>query len=322
MAKKHHVPSRSVRQLGTVPKRLLLPGRARPRVAPALLLPGLLPPATGLMRRLELSRMITPCTVRHCQRPLALILTLDALNSADIALRPLIDEWVNTYISTANDEAAEKAAVHEIITFFVRCCGLNADIEEDEAMDADGVIDTLERIQDESVKVSLAIYPLIARTKESRTFRTNLDIFVPYLIKIISSTDVFYDDADSTKHSIVLLPLLLTWLHTMSSSPLRSIRHTSTHITLRINSALCEIASSVSNELSLQERKHAAEAKKAGSTAAAKKKVAVFEAKVKEVRAKKERVQEYMDEILDVYVVLISLARPRIDRQHVRTSCP
>lgn len=36
---------------------------------------------------------------------------------------------------------------------FIRCCGLSSDVTEDEAMDTDGVVDALERIQDESVKV-------------------------------------------------------------------------------------------------------------------------------------------------------------------------
>ena len=78
----------------------------------------------------------------------------DALLSADIALAPLVEYWVENYQTTANDEVSEKAAVHELILFVIRACGLAADVTEDEAMDVDGVPDAVETIQEESVRVS------------------------------------------------------------------------------------------------------------------------------------------------------------------------
>lgn len=80
----------------------------------------------------------------------------DALLSADIALAPLVEDWVENYQQTANDDVSEKASVHELILFVVRACGLATDVEEDEAMDVDGVLDVVERIQDESVRVSFS----------------------------------------------------------------------------------------------------------------------------------------------------------------------
>lgn len=76
--------------------------------------------------------------------------------SSDTALAPLVEGWVDNYQQTANDETSEKAAVHELVLFIVRACGLSADVDADEAMDVDGVLDVVERIQDESVKVSFA----------------------------------------------------------------------------------------------------------------------------------------------------------------------
>lgn len=75
------------------------------------------------------------------------------MTSPDIALLPLIEEWVENYQQAANDEVSERACVHELVLMFIRCCGLSSDVTEDEAMDTDGVVDALERIQDESVKV-------------------------------------------------------------------------------------------------------------------------------------------------------------------------
>jgi hypothetical protein len=47
--------------------------------------------------------------------------------------------------------------VHELAQFFIRCCGLNTDVEDVEALDKDGVADAIERIQDENVKVSVLL---------------------------------------------------------------------------------------------------------------------------------------------------------------------
>ena len=79
--------------------------------------------------------------------------TADALLSPDIALQPVIEDWVETYQQTANDDVSERASVHELVLFCIRCCGLSSDVDEDEAMDIDGTVDTIERIQDEIVRV-------------------------------------------------------------------------------------------------------------------------------------------------------------------------
>jgi len=81
-------------------------------------------------------------------------LIIDALLSADIALAPLVEDWVENYQNTTNDEVSERAAVHELILFVIRACGLAADVTEDEAMDVDGVPEAVDTIQEESVRVS------------------------------------------------------------------------------------------------------------------------------------------------------------------------
>jgi hypothetical protein len=81
-------------------------------------------------------------------------LMIDALLSADIALAPLVEDWVENYQTTTNDDVSERAAVHELILFVIRACGLAADVTEDEAMDVDGVPEAVDTIQEESVRVS------------------------------------------------------------------------------------------------------------------------------------------------------------------------
>lgn len=133
-----------------------------------------------------------------------------------------------------------------------------------------------------------------------RSFKANLSTVVAHLIATLYLTPLLYEDADSTKHGVPLMPLLLSWLHSMTSSPLRPIRHTATFIALKINSALCEAAAAVSKELSIKQRQREAEAKKAGSNAAAKKRLEDAEQKVKETHERKTRLEEYMQEIFNV----------------------
>ena len=245
-------------------------------------------------------------------------MSLDALLSPDIALQQVVEEWVETYQQTANDETSERAAVQELVVFCIRCCGLSADIEEGEALDVDGVVDVLERIQDETVQVgcppaymkatlkiwqtSVAVYPLISKARTFRSFRTNLNIFIPHLISTLSLADCFYETNDTTKHTTPLVPLLLNWLHSMSSSPLRPIRHTSTYLTLKINSALCDVAAGVSKDLSLKQRQREAEAKKSTTGPAAQRRLKEAETAVKQAHERKTRLEEYMLETFDVSV--------------------
>jgi cohesin complex subunit SA-1/2 len=74
--------------------------------------------------------------------------------NADIALNTIVEDWVESYQGAANDEAGEKEVVHQLVLFVIRCCGLQADVDEDEAMDLDGIADAVETIEEESAKVS------------------------------------------------------------------------------------------------------------------------------------------------------------------------
>ena len=144
------------------------------------------------------------------------------------------------------------------------------------------------------------MYPLISRAKNIRPFKTNVNLFIPHLIKTLSLSPLLYETPSSTKHSIPVLNILLRWLLSMSSSPLRPIRHTSTYLALKINSALCDIAGTVSEDLSLRQRQKEAEVKKGGQGPAAQKRVKDLESKVREALQKKQRLEEYMDEIFSV----------------------
>jgi hypothetical protein len=87
----------------------------------------------------------------------------------DVALEPLVDDWVHAYQGAADDIAAEKTAVHELVLFLIRACGLSPDVDEDEAVDLDGTGEAIDRIQEESVNVSCLWCVANRRTTPRRT---------------------------------------------------------------------------------------------------------------------------------------------------------
>jgi cohesin complex subunit SA-1/2 len=86
----------------------------------------------------------------------------------------------------------------------------------------------------------------------------------------------------------------------MASSPLRPIRHTSTYLALKINSALCDVAVDVSKELGLKQRQRETEAKKGKIGVAAQKRMKEAEKKITEVHERKTTLEQYMQDIFDM----------------------
>lgn len=95
---------------------------------------------------------------------------------------------------------------------------------------------------------------------------------------------------------------LQTWVVAMSSSQLRSFRHTATVIALEVETALCDVAAAVEKEAEIVgrqregERKRKAAANKGkGGTAREKD----FEGKAAEVRERRTKLAEFLKEFVD-----------------------
>lgn len=71
-------------------------------------------------------------------------------------------------------------------------------------------------------------------------------------------------------------------------------------MSIKINSALCEVAADVSKDLSMKQRQREAESKKAGSGTAGQKRVKEAEKKVKEAHAMKVLLEGLLEENVDV----------------------
>lgn len=85
----------------------------------------------------------------------------------------------------------------------------------------------------------------------------------------------------------------------MSSSQLRSFRHTSTVIALEIETALCDVAEAVQKEAEIVGRQLAGEKKKKGPG----KRVEELDTKAGEIRKKRTHLKESIDELVNTCVL-------------------
>ena len=109
----------------------------------------------------------------------------------------------------------------------------------------------LTRLQDES-----PIYPLTSKLPTFKKFRKSLAEFLHRLVAASAETNLMY--------TTVFIDVFKHWVAAMSSSQLRSFRHTATVLALEVETALCDVAASVEKEMSTTERQVEAERKRKG----------------------------------------------------------
>ena len=134
------------------------------------------------------------------------------------------------------------------------------------------------------------IYPLTSKLPTFKKFRKSLSEFLHRLIASAAELGSLYTSD--------LLPILQAWVVAMSSSHLRSFRHTATTIALELETALCDVAAAVEKEADIVTRQSEGEKKRKGKAANSgrEKEIAKHAAEVKNRRA---RVTEFLGEFFD-----------------------
>lgn len=90
----------------------------------------------------------------------------------------------------------------------------------------------------------------------------------------------------------------------MSSSQLRSFRHTATVIAMELLNALCQVAAEIEKEHTIVTRQREGERKRAGKNKG-KGRDKEFEAKAEEVGKRKAKVAEYMEDFFNGCVIFV-----------------
>ncbi|KAG5219836.1 Cohesin [Salix suchowensis] len=182
------------------------------------------------------------------------------------------------------------AAQAELVNLILRACGCNDSVDADEALDYDGVVDALDNFTELLKQDNSPVYPLTSKLPIFKKFRKSLSEFLGRLISSSASLGHLY--------TTDLMPTLQTWVIAMSSSQIRSFRHTATVVALEVETALCEVAAKVEKEAEVIGRqREARRSEKPIIKYRAKDKQ--LEGKAAEVRERRTKVAEYLKEFVD-----------------------
>jgi cohesin complex subunit SA-1/2 len=127
-------------------------------------------------------------------------------------------------------------------------------------------------------------YPIVSKSPAFRKFRKS---FAEFFVRLVSNSAEL-----GTIYSSDLIPILQAWIIPLSSSQIRSFRHTATMAALYLETGLCQVAASIDKELQTISRQREGERNK--KSARNKAREAELEAKSKEFNARKTRLREYL----------------------------
>ncbi|KAI0301249.1 hypothetical protein BC826DRAFT_1155978 [Russula brevipes] len=211
----------------------------------------------------------------------------NAIMNPSAALQSTVEDFLDSLKETPG------AAQAELVNCILRACGCNDAVNEDEAVDYDGVVDALDNFTEALKQDDSPLYPLTSRLPIFKKFRRSLSEFLERLIISAAELGVIY--------TTDLMATIQTWTTSMSSSQLRSFRHTATVVALEILTALCDVAAAVDKEADVLDRQRAGERKrKAGNkTKVVTGREKELEGKAMEVRQRKASLAEFLKELVD-----------------------
>lgn len=135
------------------------------------------------------------------------------------------------------------------------------------------------------------VYPLTSKLPIFKKFRKSLTEFLSRLISSAAELGLLY--------SSDMLVTLQAWVVSMSSSRLRSFRHTATVVALEVQTALCDVAAAVEKEAEVVGRQREGERKRKAGGKGAGGREKELEGKAAEVRERRTQLAEYLKEFID-----------------------
>jgi cohesin complex subunit SA-1/2 len=191
------------------------------------------------------------------------------------------------------------AAFAELINCVLRACGCNHTLDPDEVADLDNAPSKLDDVIEAMKQDESAIYPLTSKLPAFKPFRSSLQEFIFRLISSAAPLGQLY--------TTDLVTTIETWIATMSSSQLRSFRHTATVVAMDIITALSDVAAVVEKEAEVLSRQKEGERKRRkgrGQPATAREKE--LESKAEEVRDHRAKIKEHLNEFFNGYLSMLS----------------
>lgn len=144
------------------------------------------------------------------------------------------------------------------------------------------------------------VYPLTSKLPEFKKFRRSLSEFLDRLIQSAAELGSLYDSSD-------LMLTFQAWVIAMSSSQIRSFRHTATVIALEVETVLADIAAKIDKEAEMVTRQREGEKKRAGANNGKKVtngKTHEYDTKLSDIKSRKNQVEEFLKDFIDGSVQL------------------
>ncbi|TFK29563.1 hypothetical protein FA15DRAFT_632012 [Coprinopsis marcescibilis] len=209
----------------------------------------------------------------------------NAIMNPAAALQSTVEDFLESLQQSPGPAQAE------LINLFLRSCGCNDTVSADDALDYDGVLDSLDNITEALKKDNSPTYPLTSKLPVFKKFRKSLSEFIERLV--ISASEL------GSLYSTDLMQTLQAWVVAMSSSQIRSFRHTATVVALEVETALCEVAAATEKESQIVGRQREGEKKRKAGAKGSNPRDKELQAKAQEIRERRKKLAEYLKEFVD-----------------------
>ncbi|KAG6336650.1 hypothetical protein ID866_2431 [Astraeus odoratus] len=179
----------------------------------------------------------------------------------------------------------------ELINCILRACGCNDSVDADQVVDYDGVVDALDTFTEGLKLENSPLYPLTSKLPAFKRFRASLSELIERIILAAAELGSLYASD--------LITTLQTWVVAMSSSQIRSFRHTATVVALEVETALCQVAAAVEKEAEILGRQREGERKRKANNKASGVREKDLDNRAAQVRKRRAALAEYLKEIVD-----------------------
>lgn len=217
-------------------------------------------------------------------------------------LQEIAKEWRQSF------DDHESRAVAEVINFVLRAAGCTSKVTEYDVEDADAVSSKIDDLQTEYQATEPTDYPFMSKARNAASFKQGVTGFLDVLVRSIAEDKLLYNEP-------VLIENLQVWFASMSTTPNRAFRHTSTVVCLSIITTLCGVAHSAGDNAAKDRRMAETERKKGNK--ANKGRLQSMEKKAKESG----EVEEFMEAMLKDWFDTIFIHRYRDKDVSIRREC-
>ncbi|KAF6069610.1 STAG domain family protein [Candida albicans] len=177
-----------------------------------------------------------------------------ALSSNEVNIQDIALDWIEEYEEDQVDDKYE--SITGLINFILRSCGSLHLFQPHDLSNLESSADTVDEIGIAFGDQSSHKYPF----KAVPVFKKNALQLFKEIIDIAHEKGLLYkydnnrEEEEEESLASPLMSYILTWVTSLSSSPIRSLRYTSTEILFAIQLQLCKIIASVESSLERSQR--------------------------------------------------------------------